>query len=100
MPSVVSATEARVHFGEILRRVGEKGETVLVEKGGRLQAVMMGAAEYERLLARTEPGAWREKALRARELVRAEGAGAPWPVAEEMVRTGREERDEHLDGLR
>lgn len=100
MPSVVSATEARVHFGEILRRVGEKGETVLVEKGGRLQAVVMGAAEYERLLAGTKAGAWREKALRARELVRAEVAGGALPPAEEMIRTGREERDEHLDGLR
>lgn len=72
-----------------------------MEKGGRLQAVVMGAAEYERLLARTQPGAWREKALRARELVRAESsAGAPQPLAEEMIRTGREERDERLDSLR
>lgn len=100
MPSVVSATEARVHFGDILRRVGERGETILVEKGGRLQAVVMGAAEYERLLARTEPGAWREKALRARELVRAERTGASWPPVEEMLRADREQRGEHLDGLR
>lgn len=100
MASIVTATEARVHFGEILRRVGEKGETVLVEKGGRLQAVVMGPAEYERLLARSRPGAWREKALRARRLVRAEAAVSPVQPAEEMIRTGREERDEHLNGLR
>jgi prevent-host-death family protein len=52
MPSVVSATEARVHFGEILRRVGVNGETVFVEKAGRLQAVVIGAAELGILAGR------------------------------------------------
>ena len=100
MPSVVSATEARVHFGEILRRVGVNGETVFVEKAGRLQAVVIGAAEYERLTVVAQPGTWREKARRARERIHAEVAGAALPAAEDMIRTGREERDEHLGGLR
>ena len=35
MSTVVSATEARVHFGELLRRVAEGRETVFVERGGQ-----------------------------------------------------------------
>ena len=99
MPTVVSATEARVHFGEILRRVGVNGETVFVEKGGRLQVVVIGAAEYERLTVGAQSGAWREKARRARERIRAEVAGAALPSAEDVIRIGREERDEHVDSM-
>ncbi|WP_223903337.1 type II toxin-antitoxin system prevent-host-death family antitoxin [Thermus thermophilus] len=36
---VFSATEARVHFGEALRRV-EEGEVIVVEGRGRPQAVI------------------------------------------------------------
>ena len=100
MPSVVSATEARVHFGEILRRVGVNGETIFVEKAGRLQAVVIGAAEYERLTVGTRPEVWREKARRARECIRAEIAHTALPSAEDMIRSAREERNGQLDDLR
>ena len=99
MSRVVSATEARVHFGELLRRVNE-GETVLVERGGLLQAAVVPAGEYERLQAGMEPQAWRERARVARERIRAEVAGASLPLPEEVVRSEREQRDECLDDLR
>jgi len=100
MRRTVSATEARVHFGDLLRRVGEGGETIFVKKGGLLQAVVLPASEYDRLLAGQEPEAWRERARLARERIRAEVTGATLPPAEEVVQAGREERDEHLSSLR
>lgn len=47
---VLSATEARVHFGEVLRRV-EEGEVIVVEGRGRPQAVILSVKAYARLTA-------------------------------------------------
>ena len=52
MESRMSATEARRHFGELLRRVIEDQTPVIVERGGKPQVVFVSLAEYERLLAR------------------------------------------------
>lgn len=100
MRRVVSATEARVHFGELLRRVREGGDTVFVERGGRPQVVVLGIPEYERLLAAQGSAGWREVAGKARELLRAEIGDRRIPPAEEVIRAAREERDERLTGLR
>jgi prevent-host-death family protein len=45
----MSATEARVHFGEVLRRVTEDQEVVIVERGGRPKAAVISIQELERL---------------------------------------------------
>jgi prevent-host-death family protein len=34
MGRTMSATDARVHFGEVMRHVVERGESVIVERGG------------------------------------------------------------------
>jgi prevent-host-death family protein len=99
----VSATEARVHFGETLRRVVEDHETVVVERAGRPVAVMIPLAEYERLAADRDQRAWQvalERAAQARNRVRAELAGRSLPAPEEVLRELREERDEGLVDLR
>ena len=96
----VSATEARVHFGELLQRVAKGEDTVIVERGGVPQAVVLSVAEYERLLARDDSTGWRDQARAARELVRAELGTTPIPAAEELIGAMREERDEQLGGLR
>ncbi len=100
MERVLNATEARVHFGELLRRVAERDETVVVERGGIPQAVVMSVADYHRLMARSTGGDWREAARAARERVKAELADAPAPPPEELLRQSREDRDEQLDRLR
>jgi prevent-host-death family protein len=46
MVRTVSATEARVHFGEVLRGVVDKGETVVVERSGKPRAVVLSITEY------------------------------------------------------
>jgi prevent-host-death family protein len=99
MERTVSATEARVHFGEVMRSVVEDGTTVVVERGGKPQVVVLSIAEYERL--RSGEGAqpdWRELVRRSRELARRDLAGRRLPPPEEMLRIAREERDEQLVG--
>ena len=49
MDDVISATQARVHFGELLRKVATGGGPVFVEKAGTPQAVVLSVEEYERL---------------------------------------------------
>jgi prevent-host-death family protein len=46
----VTATEARVHFGEIMRRVAVGRAPIVVEKDGIPTVVILAVAEYERLL--------------------------------------------------
>jgi prevent-host-death family protein len=45
----ISATEARVHFGEIFRRVTENDETIIVERNGKPGLVILPIHEYEAL---------------------------------------------------
>ncbi len=100
MEQVVNATDARVHFGEMLRRVTEHDETIVVEKGGVPKAVVMSIADYRRLMAKNSGGDWRRTAQAARDRVRAELAGASAPPPEEFLRQSRQERDGRLDCLR
>ncbi len=54
MERVVSATEARVHFGALMRQVIESGEPIFVERAGRREVVVLSAGDYERLRAAQE----------------------------------------------
>lgn len=45
----MTSTEARVHFGELMRRVVEQGETVIVTHRGTPKVAFVSVAEYERL---------------------------------------------------
>lgn len=49
--SVMSATEARVHFGELMRRT-KAGETITITRRGKPVAVAMSYARYQELKAR------------------------------------------------
>ncbi len=54
MVKVMPATKARIHFGEVLRRVHSGREHVIVEKDGLEVAAILSRADYEqyrRLLA-------------------------------------------------
>ena len=100
MERSMSATEARVHFGDLLDRVAKERETVIVERGGVPRAVMISIDEYERLLARRDGTTWRDQARAARDLVRAELGETAIPLAEDVIRAMRAERDEQLAELR
>lgn len=95
----VGATEARIHFGALMRRAVEGGETILVERDGKPFVVLMSYDEYERLRAMGRRPSWEEtlgQILRigAEAWVR---EGGPLLPPEEVIRQGREERDRQLD---
>lgn len=104
MGRVVSTTEARTHFEELMRQVVEDQEPVIVERGGKPQVVMLSVAEYERLKADVKREGWQEaleRAIRLGARIRARRGGKPLtPPPEEIIRQMREERGEQLLGLR
>jgi len=46
----VSATEARIHFGELMRTAVEEGEPIVIERGGKAHVVVLSMDAYRRLL--------------------------------------------------
>ncbi len=100
MGQMVSVPAARARLGDLMRRVLENDETILVD-GGQAQVVMLSLAEYERL-REGGPKAqdWRVMLAQTHDLIRREDAGRLAPPPEEVIRQGREERDERLLDLR
>ncbi len=73
MERTVSATEARVRFAEMLKRVGS-GETLIVIRGGSPQAVILSLAEYRQLkAAEAQQVAWPEQLQAVRIRIRPVG---------------------------
>jgi len=101
MERKMSATEARIHFGELMRRVVERQETVIVEHSGKPHVVVLSVDKYERLVAAQEEGEdWRELVRRSRDQVRADLGDRKLTSPEDVLREMREERDEQLTALR
>lgn len=99
MERVISATQARIHFGELLRQVAETREPVIVERDGRPQVAVIAIEEYERLKAQSTQDNWQltlENIHRLAAEIMERRGGVPLPPADELIRQGREERDEQL----
>lgn len=96
MERTISATEARIHFGELLRRVVEDDETVIVERSGEPQVVVISVDAYKRLGQTDDDPDWRKRLRRAHELIRRDLDGRELPPVEEIIRQMREERDEQI----
>ncbi|MFE7603880.1 type II toxin-antitoxin system Phd/YefM family antitoxin [Brachybacterium paraconglomeratum] len=71
--TIMSASEARQNFAALLE-TAQHG-TVKVERRGEVQAVVLSAAEYERLLDAAEDA---EDARAFDEAMAEEGASIPW----------------------
>ena len=103
MQRVVSATQARIRFGEIMRQVVERREPVVVERGGKPYVVVLSVEEYERLRAAEAQTSWQEtlnEVLQLNARIRARRGGRPLTPPEEIIREMREERDAELAGVR
>jgi prevent-host-death family protein len=100
MSKVMSATQARVHFGEVLRRV-ENNETITVERGGKPKAVILSIGEYQKLKSGDSSApTWEEQLRRTQERFLREATNVEYDV-EENIRQMREERSDQLfDDLR
>lgn len=100
MEKIVSATEARIHFGQMIQRVSEEQQTIIVEKSGQPQIVLLSINEYERLKAAGQPAtSWWDQLLKVREQISAELEGRELPEADHIIHRMREERDGELLNL-
>jgi prevent-host-death family protein len=98
---IVSATQARIHFGELIQQVVNEQAPVVVERAGKPQVVIISVDQYERLKAGQERQvAWRDWVRRAREQIAGELGDRQLIPAEEIIRQMREDRDEQLLDLR
>ena len=81
----VTATEARVHFGEMLRAVNDGGEDVIIERSGTPEGVLISMADYQelrRLHPKPEKN-WAEEMMKIHEEIAAHWVG-PGLTAEDV----------------
>lgn len=100
MLETVTATQARVHFGELLQRVILSKKAIVVERAGKPLAVILSMDEYERLSAPDEEPDWKTLVQQAREQIRAELGDRELLPADEIIRLMREERNVEQASLR
>ncbi|RLD96632.1 MAG: addiction module antitoxin [Aquificota bacterium] len=98
MEKKLAATEVRVRFGEILKRVSQ-GEKIIVERAGTPLAVILSIEEFRRLQTQDKEGSRKEQ-LHKIEALRKNLKG-PVPDAVELIDHSRKERENALlSGLR
>ena len=100
MGRVVSATEARIRFGELMREAVQTNEAIIVERGGKSYVVVLSVEEYERLVKQQRRADWKELADAARAQVKADLGGRTLPPPEEILKEAREGRDGELLDMR
>jgi prevent-host-death family protein len=97
----ISATEARVHFGELLDSVRARLDIVYIQRSGVPQAVVVPVEVWERLQQKEDPWTAAARRMEAywKYMDEEREAGRIKDVdidIEEIIRKGREERDEQL----
>jgi prevent-host-death family protein len=71
--STIAATEARIHFGDVLRRVHNNHEQLIVEKDGLPVAAILSHAEYEEYRRLMAAQLFDELSKAANRMAQAEG---------------------------
>lgn len=82
----VTATEARVHFGEMLRIVREQGGTVIVERAGEPEAAIISIddlRELQRLRPNPQRRSWSDEMMEIHREIAANWKG-PSLTAEDV----------------
>lgn len=101
MARTMKATEARIHFGELMQRVVADQEPVIVERSGEPQVVVLSVAHYQRLQqAEAAQKRWQERVDRAQQVIAEDLQGRTLPAVDDVIRQMREERDAELLDLR
>jgi prevent-host-death family protein len=94
MLKTISATKARINFGDVMKQA--KIAPVIVERGGKAEVVVLSKKAYDQLVAAKSQTDWRNLLIESRQTVRAALKGKKLPDPAEIIRQGREERDEQL----
>lgn len=91
----VTATEARVHLGDMIRTVTERGEDVVVERSGRPEIVMISVEDYDafrRLRPKATTGTtgdWGDRFLALRAEILAELGDRTLGDVDELINFGQ-----------
>lgn len=99
MQTTVTATEARIHFGEIMQDAVHSRQPIIVEKAGKPQVVIL-AYDYYQQLVNKEADKWRAMLKKGHAMVKADLNGRNLPSGSAMIEEGRRARDEELTDLR
>lgn len=94
MQKTISATQARIHFGEIMRQA--KVGPVIVERDGKAEVVVISKKAYDQLVTAKSQANLQKRLKNLHAQIRVELAGRTLPDSAEIIRQGREERDEQL----
>ena len=94
MLRVISATKARIHFGDVMKQA--KIAPVIVERDGKAEVVVLSKKAYDRLIAAKENTDLKKRLEDLHTQIRAEVAGRTLPDPAEVIDQGRKERDEQL----
>ena len=96
METVISATQARIRFGEVMREAQKR--PVVVERDGIPQVVILSKQHYDALV-QGKTSTHRGLLDEAHRRIRSELAGRTLPSSEELIRQIREERDDQFNDL-
>ena len=99
----VSATEARIHLGELMRWATERDEPIIVQRGGEPHVALLSIAEYERLKAAKQRHSWREaldQAVKVGAKIDARRKEKRLTPPEQIIRQMRETQDAKFSDLR
>lgn len=95
MLKVISATKARINFGDVMRQA--KIAPVIVERGGKAEVVVISKKAYDQLVAANAYANVQKRVEALHKKIRAELAGkSPIDIAE-IIHQGREGRDEQIN---
>ncbi len=99
MEHIISATQARIHFGEVMRTA--RRTPVIVERDGVQEVVVISKEAYDRLVSASSQTDWRKMLKKTHKQLRLDLKGRALPDPADVIRQGRDERDEQLlDSLR
>jgi len=94
MLKTISATKARINFGDVMKQA--KIGPVIVERGGKAEVVVISKRTYDQLVAANAKTNLQKRFDDLHAKIRAELKGRKLPDLAEIIRQGREERDEQL----
>jgi len=94
MERTISATQARIHFGDVMKQA--KIGPVIVERDGKAEVVVISKKAYDQLVATSSQADWRKLLKESHKSIRTALKGRELPDPAEIIRQGREERDEQL----
>ena len=94
MLKTISATKARINFGDVMKQA--KIAPVIVERGGKAEVVVISKKAYDQLVAAKSQTDIQKRIEVLHVQIRKELVGKDLPNLAEVIRQGREERDEQL----